>query len=56
MFRVFFVNFGWFSQSEAPGLDGALEIAKAACFQSTIFDPSGELVAFWCPLMGTRRY
>jgi len=55
MFRVFFINFGWFSRSESNNLDGALEIAKSAGFQSSIYDPADELVASWCPLSGTWR-
>lgn len=56
MFRVFFINFGWFSSEESETLEGALKVAKNAGFQSSVYGPGEKLVASWCPLSGTKIY
>lgn len=56
MFRVFFINFGWYSWSEGRDLEEAKSIAKQAGFQSRVEDPNGRPVGSWCPLTGWRQF
>lgn len=55
MFRVFFSNFGYYSQYEGKTLDEAKSICRKACFQARI-EENGVLVATYCPLAGFRNY
>lgn len=55
MFRVFFVNFGYYSQNEGRTLEEAREICRRAGFQARV-DRDGETVATWCPLAGWRLW
>jgi hypothetical protein len=54
MFRVFFTNFGYFSQDGGATEEDARAIAKRAGFQSQITNPQGDIVATYCPLAGFR--
>jgi hypothetical protein len=51
MFRIFFYNFGYYSQNEAKTPEEAKEIARKAGFQCRI-EKDGEMVASYCPLNG----
>ncbi len=51
VFRVYFINFGYYSANETSNLDDAKKIAKTACFQSVI-ECDGTQVASYCPLRG----
>jgi hypothetical protein len=52
MYRIYFINFGYFSQNESETLEGAKKIAKKAGFQSSILAPDGEIDASFCPISG----
>lgn len=60
-FRVYFINFGYYSQNEGSTLEEARKIAKAACFQSRIDcysdeHPTGKSVGSFCPIGGFRYW
>lgn len=72
MYRIYYVNFGHFSQVEHATLDEAVEAVKRACFEAAIYAP-GEgpgprrgfrkrraqpagPVASWSPITGLRLY
>ena len=50
-YRVYFINFGYYSANESTSLEGARKIAKNAGFQSVI-ECRGTQVATYCPLAG----
>jgi len=52
MFKVFFINFGYYSDNESIDLESAKKVARQAGFQSVIRDPHGKTVASYCPLSG----
>jgi hypothetical protein len=54
MWKVYFCNFWYFSANEGRDLKEAVAIAKRAGFSSQIYDPSSEIVATWCPMVGLR--
>jgi hypothetical protein len=54
MWKVFFINFGWFSARESNNVEQAVRVARDAGFQSQIYSPQGEIVATYCPLAGLR--
>lgn len=58
MFRVYFTNFGWFSESTGTTLQEAIEIARKAGFEAIIVQDTefikGLQVATWSILSGTR--
>ena len=57
MYRVFFVNFGYFASREASDLDGAKRICREAGFQSRVEDSrTGTPVATYCPVAGFRMW
>lgn len=56
MYRVYFVNFRYFSQHEAQSLDGAKSIARRAGFESVIYSPEDEPVMSFCPMIGFRTW
>lgn len=53
MFRIFFTNFGYYSQHEGRTLDEAREICRRACFQASVVR-DGVTVATYCPISGFR--
>ena len=55
MYRVFFVNFGYFSQNESASFEEACLIAKRAGFEAAIYNPAGEVCATWSVFGGVRR-
>ena len=55
MFKVFFVNLGWYSQREGRDLEEAKRIARDAGFQARI-DTAGGEVGTWCPMVGYRDW
>lgn len=60
-FRVYFVNFGYYSANEGTTLEEARKIAKKACFQSRIDcysdeHPAGRTVGSFCPIGGFRYW
>lgn len=55
MFRIYFYNFGYYSQNEGKTAEEAKEIARKAGFQCTI-QYNGETVACFCPLNGFTYY
>lgn len=55
MYKILFINFGYFSQNEGSTFDEAVAIARRSGFQSRIDGPLGP-VASWCPLNGLRRF
>lgn len=58
MFKVWFVNFGYYSANEASTLEEAKMLCKRAGFQSTVEDSEGNTVASYCPISGweTRKW
>jgi hypothetical protein len=54
MWKVFFINFGWFSARESKTIEKAKRVARDAGFQSAIYSPEGEIVATFCPMAGMR--
>lgn len=55
MFKVYFINFLYYSQDTGATLDEALAIGKKAGFEFRV-EHQGEMVAFWSPISGTRYY
>ena len=55
MFKVFFINFGYYSANESDTLEGAKKIARKAGFQSRI-EHNGTIVATFCPMNGIYVY
>lgn len=56
MYKIYFVNFGYFSSNEGKTLFDARQIAKNAGFEARIDDPDGNPVATWSPLYGYKEY
>lgn len=56
MFRIWFINFGWYSQNEGHNLEEAKKIARKAGFQCRIDDPNGEPIGTWCQIAGWRNW
>lgn len=56
MYKVYFYNFGYYSQNTGNTLEEAKEIARKAGFQSTIYDPNDELVMSYCVINGFKKY
>lgn len=51
MYRIFFVNCGWYSRNEGRDLEEAKAVCRRAGFQALI-ELDGETVATYCPLAG----
>jgi hypothetical protein len=52
-YRIYFTNFGYYSQDEFDSLELAQVYARSKSFQSQIvFD--GVTVMTWCPISGFR--
>jgi hypothetical protein len=51
MFRIFLINFGYYSQHEASTLEEARGICRRACFQARV-ERDGVAVATFCPISG----
>lgn len=56
MYKVYFVNFGYYSANESATLEGARDIARKAGFQSRVDGPDGRPVASWCPIGGWNAH
>jgi hypothetical protein len=56
MYRVYLSNFGYWLECHFETLTQALVAAKRTGFQCTIIDSNSDVVAAWCPLIGTTRY
>jgi hypothetical protein len=55
MFRIYFVNFGYYSQNEGTDIEDAKRLCKKAGFQSTVVEKeTGKTIASWCPISGWR--
>ena len=54
MYRVYFMNFKYFSANTSDTLEGAKKIAKDAGFQSVVYDDNDEIVVSFCPISGFR--
>jgi hypothetical protein len=55
MFKVYFSNFGYFSDRIFETFEGALAYAKSVHFECSIH--SGDAIAAsWSPLYGLRTY
>jgi len=51
MYKVYFINFQYYSANESSSFEEAKNIAKKAGFQSTI-EYNGTIVASYCPMLG----
>jgi hypothetical protein len=54
MWRVFFVNFGYFSANEGKSVEEAVKIARRAGFDAQIYSPSEQIVATYDVIGGLR--
>ncbi len=56
MYKVFFVNFGYYSANVAGTLDEAKAVCRKAGFQSVVEDhtQNGAMVASYCPIAGWK--
>lgn len=54
MFTVQFYNFGF--NKFADSAEDALELAEGSGFQCTIYWPSGEPLASYCPMRGLTMW
>ena len=54
-YRIYFVNFEYFSQREFDTLDEAIHFAKVSTFESTIWY-NNQRVASFSMFGGVRRY
>jgi hypothetical protein len=54
-YRVYFVNFNYYSTKVGDTLEEAKEIAKSAGFQSVI-SYNNTNVLCWCPIGGFRKF
>jgi len=55
MFKVFWTNFGYYSQEEFSTLDSALDYIKSKCFEGAVHQ-NGEVLAAWSVFGGTRHF
>lgn len=54
MYRVYFLNFKYFSANTSDSLEGAKKIARNAGFQSVVYDVNDEAIISFCPVSGFR--
>ncbi len=54
-FRIYFINFNYYSSEEPETLEEAKQVAKRAGFQSRI-EKGEKLVASFCPIGGFTTY
>jgi len=54
MWRVFFVNFGYFSANEGTTVEDAVRVARKAGFDAAIYSPEDQIVATYCVIGGLR--
>ena len=54
MFQVYFTNFGYFAQRSYPTVEDAIAFGKLVCFEFAVYRATGQLVATWSPIGGTR--
>jgi hypothetical protein len=52
--RVHFTNFGYFAEATFETVDAALEYGRSKCFEFSVIDTRGTVVASWSPIGGTR--
>jgi hypothetical protein len=55
MFKVYFINFWYYSDQTGATLDEALAIGKKAGFEFAVHH-NDQVVAAWSPIGGTRYY
>lgn len=54
-YQIYFFCFGY-SSSETPStFKGAVDVAKKAGFEASIYE-YGKLLATWCPIVGLRMF
>ena len=56
MYRIFWLNFDYFSASVFDSVEEAIQFAKSRCFEALIVTPEGSSVAVWSPIGGTKYY
>lgn len=56
MFKIYFINFGYYSDRIASSFEEAKQLAKKFCFQCRIEDTEGNMTASYCPLNGFKYY
>jgi hypothetical protein len=60
LYRVYFTNFGYYSQEKFNTLDSALEYGKSKCFEFQVTHELADgwecrrVVASWSPIGGLR--
>lgn len=54
-FRIYFINFEYYSADEFDTLEAAKAHAKSKSFQSAIIQ-GDTMVATWCPISGFTDY
>lgn len=53
MFKVYWTNFGFFSQEEFASLDAARHYGEGKCFDFSVYQ-NGHMVGYWSVLSGWR--
>jgi hypothetical protein len=54
-FRVYYINFDYYSQEEFESIEDAVAYGKTKCFEFRVDDPSGNPVCAWSPIGGLRN-
>ena len=55
MFRVYFINHGYFAERKFSTVTEALQYGRSVHFEFSVSGPEG-IVASWSPISGTRWY
>lgn len=55
MYKVYWTNFGYYSQEEFTTLDAARNYGKSKCFEHSVHF-NGEMVGYWTVFGGWHEY
>lgn len=55
MYKVYWTNFGYYSQEEFTTLDAARNYGKSKCFEHSVHF-KGEMVGYWTTFGGWHTY
>lgn len=54
MYRIYYINFGYYALDTFRGISLAVAYAKSKCFECAIVDDTNNTVATWSPIGGLR--
>jgi hypothetical protein len=53
-YRVFWINFGWFSQDQFNTFEEAVAYGKSKAMEFNVYDPLNSIVASWTTFGGLK--